>query len=319
MLPDLVLSFLWMGVLSHVPSTPSKFRTYLVEDEPVAETTWEDMISINSRAESHHENVGSPRDHLSQDTGEVGWDRNRIPLEQALAADTAPIPSTAQREGYYGPNHFNFWASGLRDYCQLMEWLQKNNAAHESLLDIGCATGRFIRHAHWGFKEVAGCDINRSHVDWVARHLRPGIKVFQNTSVPSLPLPDNSVDVVTAFSVFTHIECFDTTWLMELRRILRPGGIAWLTIHEERTWRDIAPTWPLYTSLITHPDYLAIKDNSKLPNDRVVFRWHAERSYSSNVFYTRKYIEQIWGRILSLQDIFPALPFFQDVVVLRKE
>lgn len=285
----------------------------------MAGTTWEDMISINSRSESHHENVGSVRDHLGQDTGEVLWDKDRVPLEEALAADTAPIPSTEQREGYYGSNHFNYWASGLRDYCQLMEWLDKNNCRHDSLLDIGCATGRVMRHAHRDFREIIGCDINRSHVDWAASHLRREIKVFQNSSVPSLPLPDNSIDVITAFSVFTHIECFDTTWLMELRRVLRPGGVAWLTIHGERTWRDIAPTWPLYASLITHPDYLAIKGTPNLPKDRLVFRWHAERSYSSNVFYTEKYLQDVWGRILAFKDIFPALPFFQDVVVLRKD
>lgn len=285
----------------------------------MADTNWEDMISINSRSEIRDENVGLARDHLDQDTGEVQWDRSRISLEAALAADTAVIPSTAQREGYYGPNHFNYWASGLRDYCQLLEWLEGNGAKHDSLLDIGCATGRFIRHAHHNFREVIGCDINRSHVDWVGRHLRRDIKIFQNTSVPTLPLPDNCIDVVTAFSVFTHIECFDTTWLMELRRVLRPGGVAWLTIHEERTWREIAPTWPLYAALMAHPDYLAAKDSPTLPNDRTVFRWHTDRSYSSNVFYTQKYIKEIWGRILSVRDIFPAIPFFQEVIVLQKE
>lgn len=285
----------------------------------MADTTWEDMISINSRSEMHDENVGFARDHLGQDTGEVSWDRSRIPIEEAFVADAAPIPSTAQREGYYGSNHFNYWASGLRDYCQLMEWLEKNRASCDSLLDLGCASGRFIRHAHRNFKEVAGCDINRSHVDWVGRHLPREIKVFQNTSVPTLPLPDNSIDVITAFSVFTHIECFDTTWLMELRRVLRPGGVAWLTIHGERTWKEIAPTWPLYTALITHPDYLATKNNPAPPKDRTVFRWRTEQSYSSNVFYTRRYIDDIWGRILSVKDLFPALPLFQDVVVLRKE
>ena len=194
--------------------------------------------------------------------------------------------------------------------------------ARGTLLDIGCATGRLIRHAHAhshvGFGEVVGCDINRAHVDWVGRFLPAGIKVFQNTSIPALPLRDASVDVVTAFSVFTHIECFDTTWLMELRRILRPGGVAWLTIHGERTWRDIAPTWPLYASLTSHPDYARYRTGSGLPKERLVFRWHAERSYSANVFYAETYIRRVWGRILAVRDIFPALPFFQDVVVLQK-
>jgi SAM-dependent methyltransferase len=282
------------------------------------DTVWEDMISINSRADISTETLGRAIDYLHQDQGDVVWDRRRIPLQEALARDDFQIPSTAQREGYYGDNHFNYWASGLRDYCQLLEWMEPRNVPHKTLLDMGCATGRFLRHARWDFPEVIGCDINRKHVDWIGRNFTSEIKVFQNTSIPTLPLADESVDVVTAFSVFTHIECFDTTWLMELRRILRPNGIAWVTIHGERTWREIEPSWPLYPSLTSHPDYVQYRDMRSLPADRLVFRWHAERSYSANIFYSDCYIKQAWGRILSLQDMFPALPHFQDVVVLQK-
>ncbi|CAM2176936.1 Methyltransferase type 11 domain-containing protein [Paraburkholderia sacchari] len=284
----------------------------------MAGSTWEDMISLNSRAETVQQVLGPVRDYLSQDVGEVSWDKSRISLEWAVDKDPYPIPTTEQREGYYGPNHFNYWASGLRDYCQLIEWVEQNKIRSNTILDIGCASGRLIRHARNNFDEVIGCDINRQHVDWVGRYLDPSIKIFQNTSIPALPLPDASVDVVTAFSVFTHIECFDTTWLMELRRILRPGGIAWLTIHGDRTWRDIGPTWPLYGALTAHPDYPRYQGIKDLPEDRLIFRWHAERSYSANVFYTYEYIKKIWGRILPVRDIFPALPFFQDIVVLQK-
>lgn len=284
----------------------------------MSDSTWEDMISINSRTDTSTETLGPATDYLHQDAGEVLWDRKRIPLEDALARDGFPIPSTAQREGYYGDNHFNYWASGLRDYCQLLEWMEPRDVPHKTLLDMGCATGRFLRHAHADFAEVIGCDINRKHVDWIGQHLGSDIKVFQNTSVPSLPLPDESVDVITAFSVFTHIECFDTTWLMELRRILRPNGIAWLTIHGERTWREIEPSWPLHAALTSHPEFSQYSSSRALPSDRLVFRWHAERSYSANVFYTDQYIQRTWGRILTVRETFPALPHFQDVVVLQK-
>jgi SAM-dependent methyltransferase len=281
-------------------------------------STWEDQISLNSRLDTTGPALGPPRDYVDQNVGEVVWDLDRIPLAQALAMDTAPLPSTEQREGYYGANHFNYWASGLRDYCQLTSWLGQNNVTCGTLLDIGCATGRLIRHARMGFSEVVGCDINRAHIDWIGRHLPSDVMAFQNSSIPTLPLPASSVDVISAFSVFTHVECFDTTWLMELRRILRPGGVAWLTIHGERTWRDIEPTWPLHASLSSHPDYPGHRANASMPQERLVFRWHAERSYSAHVFYTENYIRRTWGRILAVKDIFPTLPFYQDIVVLQK-
>ena len=68
----------------------------------MADTNWEDMISLNSRTEVAEVALGAPRDYLNQDIGEVRWDQQRIPLEQALASDTAPLPTTEHREGYQG-------------------------------------------------------------------------------------------------------------------------------------------------------------------------------------------------------------------------
>jgi hypothetical protein len=51
--------------------------------------------------------------------------------------------------------------------------------------------------------------------------------------------------MISAYSVFTHIEAMETTWLMELRRVLRKGGIAWITVHTEGTLADMTPDWPL--------------------------------------------------------------------------
>ena len=280
---------------------------------------WEDLISLNSDAEFFDEHIGSAAQFAGQDDGSVSWDRNRVPLDVALFRDKAPLPSTEAREGYYGTNHFNYWASGLRDYCEIAEWLERNNIGVSTYLDIGCASGRVLRafDAQAGVKSI-GCDINRRHVDWVAANLPPSITVFQNSSIPNLPLAENSIDLVTAFSVFTHVEAFDTTWLMEINRILRPGGIAWLTIHGDRTWKELRPEWPLYAPLDAHPGYRNDRKHTNIPRPRIVYRWHKNKSYSANVFYSYEYIRTVWGRIFDIVEIRACLPPYQDAVVLRK-
>ena len=283
-------------------------------------TLWEDSISLNSRAELDDEVLPGVAAFLEQETGEVGWDRARFPLQDAVAKDPWPLPTTQQREGYYGANHFNYWTSGLRDYCQLVEWLEQDGAPMNSLLDLGCASGRLLRHAalQGGVREVYGADINRLHVEWINRRLSPGILAFQNTSLPILPLPDASLDVVTAFSVFTHVESFVSAWLLEIRRVLKPGGVAWLTVHADRTWREVDPTWPLFGPLDAHPDYAPLRGQKDLPSDRLVFRWKDDASYSSNVFYKEDYLRSAWGRVMPVVDLFPTLPAYQDIVVMRK-
>jgi SAM-dependent methyltransferase len=282
---------------------------------------WENLVSLHSDKEWSGENLTPARSYLEQQNGEVQWDLHRFPLERSLDNDPSPIPKTEHREGYYGPNHFNYWASGLRDICQILEWTEKNGVNIKSSLDIGCATGRIVRHlkAQLNFDSVLGCDINRLHVEWVNSFL-PGVAAFQNSSIPSLPLPDASVDFVSAFSLFTHIEAFETAWLFEIKRVLKPGGIAWITVHSDRIWRELQPDWPLYAGVGGHPLYAKIKaeHGDSLPSNRFVLRWHENTSYSSNVFYQQDYLFKVWSKIMPIVDFFPAIPHFQDVLVMRK-
>jgi hypothetical protein len=122
---------------------------------------------------------------------------------------------------------------------------------------------------------------------------------------------------VTALSVFTHIETWDVTWLMEIRRILRPGGIAWLTFHSEETWKEMKETWPLYKALQKYPSFSEFSGKD-LPHDFTVFRHKADRSYSSNVFIKNDYIRRVWGRVMPVKEIKRRFPAFQDVAILQK-
>ena len=52
---------------------------------------------------------------------------------------------------------------------------------------------------------------------------------------PICPFEDNYFDLVYGISVFTHISDLADAWFLELLRVLRPGGHAYLTIHDEHT------------------------------------------------------------------------------------
>ncbi|MCV0396081.1 MAG: class I SAM-dependent methyltransferase [Rhizobiaceae bacterium] len=282
---------------------------------------WEDLIALNNFVDPALDVLGPARQYKAGDTNPIDWDKRLGDMiEPALQRDTYPLPMTKDREGYYGDNHYSYWASGLQDYKNITECCARLGVDLRSYLDFGCATGRVIRHfaVNSPEVEVLGCDINRAHVEWVAQHLPASIKVFQNHSVPALPLPDNSLDFFSAYSVFTHIEAFETSWLMEMRRILRPGGLAWVTLHTEHTWEEMTETWPLYRGLRNHPDFDKSTPRPPLERDRTIFRWKTDASYSSNVFYKMKYIRKVWGRFFEIAEFHRRFPNFQDVVILRK-
>ena len=281
--------------------------------------TWEDMVSLNSGKEPAFELLSPAKDHLEGDLQKGQF--TKLDYAEALARDTWPLPVTKDREGYYGPNHFSYWASGLSDARNLLQTATQHGVKVRDFLDIGCASGRVLRHMALEDPGInpMGCDINRLHAEWCNLHLPPQVKVFHSSSVPSLPLADNSVDMVSAFSVFTHIESFETAWLMEINRILRPGGIAWLTVHSEHTLTEMNENWPLWKAVMGHPNIGTLLDaERRFKGDRLVVRWRSENSYSSNVFYRTDYLRKVWGRFMEIVELRRRFPNFQDVLIMRK-
>jgi SAM-dependent methyltransferase len=275
-------------------------------------------------AASHH--VNSPNQWIDIKSMNLAE-----PLEKYLERDPYPIPSIADREGYYDQDrHFDWWLSGLQDFLGVHRALTKHGtelSQSSALLEMGCASARMLRHVAFQGNgcEVWGCDINLRHVEWIRSYLPPSIKIFQNTILPNLPLEDCYFDAVTAFSVFTHIDDFELAWLAEIRRVLKPGGIAYLSIHGENCWSNLGPEIPVYNALLRMskdiqgwgkitPEFF----KQKLPRDKTVFAWNTARNYNTNVFHSTDYIKNCWGRFFEVLEIIPSGHTYQDVVVLRK-
>jgi SAM-dependent methyltransferase len=251
------------------------------------------------------------------------------PLTSYVAEDTYPIPATADREGYYGSRHYDYWLSGLKDYLGIKQAAHKCGVLlteGSRVLDFGCASGRVLRHflCHEEGLDLWGVDINLRHVEWIRRFLPPSVKVFQNTILPTLPIEDNTVSVVCAFSVFTHIDTLETAWLAELRRILHKGGIAYVTIHGDHTWQTTTPSRPFYKDLMKVKSCIRDYDitpelfEKPMPAERVVLRWSTSMTTAANVFHSRDYLQNVWGRFFDVADIIQEGHEYQDVVVLRK-
>ena len=118
---------------------------------------------------------------------------------------------------------------GRRIHAQLLECLPDGwSWDGKRILDLGCGAGRLLRHllpyAEVG-AQLNGCDIDGPSIKWLDDHLNPPVHAFENDALPPLPLADNSLDLVIATSVFTHIFQGWSDWLLELHRVLAPGGL----------------------------------------------------------------------------------------------
>lgn len=251
---------------------------------------------------------------------------HRADIDSFLANDPHPTPQEADRDHYFADRPIEYWVSGLTDYLKVVSTLEAHGRPSTGIdyLDMGCCSGRVLRHfaAHDPSARPLGCDLNGQAIHWVHRHL-PHLRAFQNHALPHLPLEDRSLDCVTAYSVLTHIDEFEESWLLELRRILRPGGLALITNHGDSVWEAI-PTYDFIynrlkefegrNSLTITPELFA----QPIPNDRLAFYTGDGTANRIALYRSNRYIRERWGQFFDVLAIEPRGHLFHDLVVLQK-
>ena len=100
--------------------------------------------------------------------------------------------------------------------------------AGKRVLDFGCGPGRTLRHflseAESG--EFWGADIHAASIEWMQEALCPPLHAWRCAPGPPLGLEHSSFDLAWAISVFTHLNPVPSfLWLLELHRLLKPGGL----------------------------------------------------------------------------------------------
>jgi SAM-dependent methyltransferase len=222
-----------------------------------------------------------------------------------------PIPTVADREGYYPGDDAGYLKSGEKDYEKIWKLARKGR-----WLDFGCASGRVLRHN--SDHSIFGCDINENHVKWCRDHLKG--KFWVQNPFPQIRLSDGSFYIVSAFSVFTHIPDREEEWLEEINRVLVPGGYLYATIHTEDTWYRV---WNGNNDGHWMRNFLTenfdIKDKSMealTKPGRLRFTFGKDY-YANHMFYSLEHIKKRWSRLFEI-DYFPHASLSQDVLIMRK-
>lgn len=251
-------------------------------------------------------------------TGTDPADGNRRVIPQRdpdviIARDGLPLPPQHLWRGY-GTTEARYLELGTMHVSSLLGILHTAGFHFEDgqkrVLDFGCAAGPMLRplRIHAASNEIWGVDIDADCIDWCRRHL-PEFRFATNTTAPHLPFEDRSFDLVYCGSVFSHIVEMADSWLLELARILRPGGLLYASIHDRQFIENTsqhAPDWEFTKEV-----------RRRMPvGDFAMFA--LGRGPHANVFYDRSYFLRIAQPAFDLVSANDRAYGNQSVMLMRK-
>jgi SAM-dependent methyltransferase len=210
----------------------------------------------------------------------------------------------------------------METMLSILERVGESSQTLTRVLDLGCAGGRMLRFYPYipGESELWGVDISARHITWCQHNLSPPLLFAMSTTSPHLPFEDNYFDLVYCGSVFTHISDLADTWFLELRRILRGGGYAYITIHDERTlellFTDTRYKDKKHLNWFRKSIRQFDKRTSVSSQDYALFSIGADPE--SLVFYDREYLVQKWSRFAKVLSVTPESYSHQTAILVQK-
>lgn len=240
-----------------------------------------------------------------------------------------PVPPEELLQKY---SESHFLDSGKRDVATMLEILK--NADFECkdghrILDFGCASGRMTRWLYPYSKnsDIWGVDINANNIIWCQQYLSSHFKFSNTTRLPHLPFEDNHFNLIYAGSVFTHLDNLADTWLLELRRILKPKGKLYITIADNHSIQHLNKPEnenSLFKNFLHSDDQLlkSFKEYVKQPFDFFsILRSHAPHTFletSPNVFYDIDYFTEFVSSFYKVISVHPGAYSSQTGILLEK-
>jgi len=193
----------------------------------------------------------------------------------------------------------------------LKERFGKRIGEFERVLDWGCGAARLTRHLMLLNPNTRGADIDKDNVAWCGANIREHHFHHLNLNPPT-PFSSDEFDLITAGSVFTHLEETDQfLWLDELARIAKPGGILLVSV---RGFYALAfeRHSPATGHQLCRHHFVTLGTNNDLRG------YIEDDTYYKDVLHSPDYIFAKWSRYFEIIDIIPFLAVPQDVVVMRK-
>lgn len=225
------------------------------------------------------------------------------------------VTGFTDRTTFYNSGH-----QSVQDLEAVLASVGRSLSTFSTILDFGSGCGRiamWLEHLA-PTSAVHGSDIDSRAIAWAQDNI-PWAEFKVNQPLPPLDYPDGHFDLVFSHSVFTHIdEHYQDRWLTELRRVVKPGGYAILSLHGETAFavfeeavanRGGDPS--VIRRELTSRGISFIKDDA--------FTGGPFPDFYHSTFHAPWYVFEHWARWFTVAAFLPKRSMnYQDFVLLQR-
>lgn len=246
-------------------------------------------------------------------------------LTSARAADyVAPFPSEILMYHTSGlRKNADFARHGADILTALVNVSPKPLNSFSTVLDLGVGVGRVARYYKGFGGRYIGVDIDPDNIAWATENM-PWVDARLHQPQTALPLANGEIDAALCVSVFTHMnEAAAQFYAAELGRVLRPGGLAFITLHGARALKRALHDEPVQKLLGADLDRLAISEEALATSgiDFIEQNTHLTRDdYRYGItFVSEDGAKRLFGEGFNvIAHVSGAIHSFQDLVVLKR-
>jgi len=233
---------------------------------------------------------------------------------------TPPPISNINRVGAPNWDSFKIQADHISSSIERHITLRLDDTTDPTVLDFGAGVGRVaLKLKHTLGLPTHCCDVDESAMIYLRTQL-PMTDCRATAYAPPLPYSDDFFDLVYSISIWTHLPIkLQLPWLREIRRILKPGGLAMISVSGAKALQA--------RKKLGLQQWMAIGEED-LALEGIIFRPYEHQKTNPEAYpgvtdeygltlHHPEWIRNHWSDVLSIDEILiDEIDNIQDLVIM---